>query len=230
MSTIEREVRERLGDLRLDSAAREEVFAEIAAHLEYVAEELKAEGVDEDEVLRRSLSQLNDVRTLMKGIQRAKESAMRDSFRKVWLPGAVVVLLVYWSQMVIYRFIPEPRTYHILGTYYAYSLGWLITETFAGALGAWWCREVGGSVRDRLIVALAPAEAMAVVIALCLPLDAFMQLVFEHRVPYFVSHPMMTLAMALWILHPAVPCLIGAAAFLSGGKRPKEPEVTQLPA
>lgn len=146
---------------------------------------------------------------------------MRDSFRKVWVPGAVVVLLVYWSQEIIYRFIPEPRTYHILGTYYAYSWGWLIAEFCAGAIGAWWCREVGGSVRERLIVALAPAEAMCVVTALALSVDTFTQLAVEHRTPFFVSHPLMVLASILWVLHPAVPCVMGSLAFLRGGREPQ---------
>ena len=144
---------------------------------------------------------------------------MRDSFRKVWLPGAVVVLLVYWSQMIIYRFFPVPSTYHILGTYYAYSWGWFVAEICAGAFGAWWCREVGGSVRERLIVALAPAEAMCVVIALALSVDSFMQLVVQRRTPYFVSHPLILVAGILWMLHPAVPSILGALAFLRGGER-----------
>lgn len=228
MSTIEQYVRERLEKLRLREAQREEVFAEIASHLECIAEELRLAGIGEDEARQKAMMQLGDRKQLLRGIQRAKESMMRDSFRRVWLPAAVVVLFVFWSQMIIFRFVPVPRTYHILGTYYSYSWGWVIAEICAGALGAWWCREVGGSVRDRVVVALAPAEAMGVVIALVLPLEAFMQAVVEHRAPYFVSHPVMALAATLWVLHPALPCMLGALIFLRGGK--EKSEITQLPA
>lgn len=217
MSGIEQEVRKRLRKLRLHAAEREEVFAEITAHLECVAEELRAKGVGADEALRRSLSQLDDVRILMRELQRAKESVMRDSFRRVWLPAAVVVLLVYVSQMIVYRLIPQPRAYHIMGSYYAYSWGWLFTVAVCGAFGAWWSREVGGSVKDRLLVALAPAEAMAVVVALVLPLDLIVQVFVEHRKPFLLTHPIMILAAILWLLQSAVPSFIGAALFLRGG-------------
>ena len=217
MSAMEREVRNRLGKLRLSATAREEVFAEITAHLESVAEELSQKGFNEDEAIRRSLLQLNDARRLMQGIQRSKENAMRDSFRMLWLPAAVVVLLVYWSQIIIYHFIGEPRTYRIMGTYYVYSWGWLLTVAICGALGAWWSRQVGGSVKDRLLVALAPSEAMAVVVALSLPLDSIIQVFVEHRKPFLLTHPLMVLAAIFWMLHSAVPSFIGAAFFLRGG-------------
>ncbi len=142
---------------------------------------------------------------------------MRDSFRKVWLPAAVVVLLVYVSQMIIYRLIGEPRTYHIMGTYYVYSWGWLLTVAACGALGAWWSREMGGTVKDRLLVALAPAEAMGIVVALVLPLDSIVQVFVEHRKPFLLTHPLIVLAAIVWMLQSAAPSFIGAMLFLRGG-------------
>jgi len=218
MNVIEGRVRERLKALRLSDPEREEVFAEIAAHLECVAKELRTNGAGERQAVQMALSQLNDTDRILKGIQRERTREMRDSFRKVWLPAAVVLFLVYASQMIIYRLVPEPRTYRIMGNYYAYSWGWLLMVVVCGALGAWWSREAGGSVRDRIVVALAPAETMAVVIAILLPLDAIVQISMEHRTPYFLSHKQMVLATLLWLLHTAIPSLIGAAPLLRAGR------------
>lgn len=218
MSAIEREVRKRLRKLRLDATGREEVFAEITAHLESVSEELKMSGTDASQADHLALSQLGDVSRLCRRIQQDRTGLMRDRFRKVLLPAAIVVLMVYWPQIIIYRFVPEPRAYHIFGTYYAFSWGWLVAEACAGALGAWWCRQVGGNVRERVIVALAPAEAMGIVVALALPVGSITELYVDHRIPNVVSHPLMTLAALLWVLHPVVPGLIGALPFLRGGR------------
>jgi hypothetical protein len=230
MSAIEREVRNQLRNLRLNEAEREEVFAEISAHLEMVVEELVAEGVHEENAQRAALSQLRDHKRLLTRIQRARAHVMRDSFRKVWLPAAVVVLLVYYSQMIAYRFIPEPRSYHVLGTYYVYSWGWLLAEACAGSLGAWWSRAMGGTVRERLIVALAPAEAMSAVAIVTLTLDTIMQVFIERRAPYFVTHPVMVLAAMLWMLHSVVPSFFGALPWLRGGRAHEREQGTQLPA
>ena len=217
MSTIDREVRNRLRKLRLDARDREEVFAELTAHLESICEEMRMAGLDASRAEQEALKQLGDVNRLCRRIQRDRTQLMRDAYRKVWLPAAIVVLAVYWPQMLIYHYFPEPRAYHIFGTYYAFGWGWLVAEAFAGALGAWWSRQVGGTVRERLIVALAPAEAMGVVVALVLPVETIAQL-FNHRVPYFVSHPLMTVAALIWVLHPIVPGLVGALPFLRGGR------------
>ncbi len=58
---------------------------------------------------------------------------------------------------------------------------------------------------------------MGVVVALILPIGTITQLLAEHRLPYFVSHPLMTLAALLWVLHAVVPALIGALPFLRAG-------------
>src|SRR5512146_1563334 len=60
MNGIDGEVRQRLRGLRLSEVVREEVFAEIAAHLESVAEDLRLAGVDASEADRRALSELGD--------------------------------------------------------------------------------------------------------------------------------------------------------------------------
>lgn len=222
MSTIEQEVRNRLRKLRLDVIGREEVFAEITAHLESLIEEMKIAGLDASRAEQQALSQLGDVDRLCKRIQRDRTELMRDAFRRVWLPAGVVILLVYWPQMLIYRFFPEPRAYHIFGTYYVFSWGWLLAEALAGAFGAWWSRHAGGTVRERLIVALAPAEAMGIVVALVLTSGTVVQFYADHRAPYFVSHPLMILAALFWVLHPVLPALMGALPFLRGG--PRQPD------
>ncbi len=225
MSAVEKEVRARLQRLRLSEAEREDVFAEIVTHLELVVDELTAAGIDEQDARREALFQLGDEKRLLKRIQRERTSAMRmrESFRRIWLPSAAVVCLTYWSQMVIYRFIAEPHAYHILGTYYATNWLWLATVICTGAFGAWWSRRLGATVRQRIVVALAPAEAMAIVIAVVLPIGMSLEAIVQRRMPYALSHPMIMLGGILWMLHSAVPSLVGALPFLIERKaQPRE--------
>ena len=53
-------VREKLGPLRLRNGRRDEVIEELAQQLECAYEEALAEGVNEQEAVRRSLAQFED--------------------------------------------------------------------------------------------------------------------------------------------------------------------------
>ena len=74
---------------------------------------------------------------------------------------------------------------------------------------------MGGSVRDRLIVALAPSEILGAFVLALLPLDLCVEWVVNRQVPYALTHPMLVIAMLTWmVVIPAVPSIFGAAWFL----------------
>lgn len=216
MSDIEQRVRHVLNKLQLKKREREEVFAEIADHLELVVQELVATGVQQEDAVREAFAHLDRPKQLMKRIQGAKESGMDDRFRRLWLPGIIVGFLAYASQMIILRLVPWPSSVHVFGQYYSYTWEWIIAVVGLGAFGAWWSRQMGGSVRERIVVALAPAEIMAAAIAVMLPLDCVIEAWIDRSVPYAIRHPQVLLAGILWMLHCAVPAMLGAMPFLFG--------------
>ena len=214
MSELEKLVRQQLQDLRLRDAEREEVIVEITHHLEFLAAEYRAEGLDDPAALAHALESLGDGRRLIAGIMKTKETGMRDRFRRVWLPGLCVGFFAYFSEMLLLRSSVRPQAVQILGIYYVFSWSWLFVVAALAGFGAWWSRAMGGSVKERLVVVLAPAEVMAASIAIVLPLDLIIEAFANHSLPYAVRHPIVLLVGVLWMLHCAVPALIGAAPFL----------------
>lgn len=214
MSELEHLVRERLQSLGLREAEREDVIAEITDHLELVADNYRGEDLDEQDAVRHAIEALGNTRSLIKGIMKSKETGMRERFRRMWLPALCVGFFAYFSEVVLLRFIVRPQAVQVLGIYYAYSWIWLFVVALLAGFGAWWSRAVGGSVKERLVVVLAPAEVMAAVIAIILPLDCVIEAIANRSLPYPVRHPIVLLVGVLWMLHCAVPSLIGAAPFL----------------
>ena len=82
-------VRQRLGDLALDATEKEEVHAELAAHLEESYESLRTKGLQEQAAIQQTLAQVADWQDLRRRIQtaRRKENIMNDRVRQLWLPG-----------------------------------------------------------------------------------------------------------------------------------------------
>jgi hypothetical protein len=214
MSRLEKLVREHLQGLQLRESEREDVIAEITGHLELLVKDHRAEGFDDEAALRSAAGALGSSKRLVKRIMQTKETGMRERFRRMWLPALCVGFFAYFSEVMLLRFIVRPQAVQILGIYYAYSWIWLFVVALLAGFGAWWSREMGGSVKERLVVVLAPAEVMAASIAIVLPLDLIIEGVAHRSLPYAVQHPMVLVVGVLWMLHCAVPSLIGAAPFL----------------
>jgi hypothetical protein len=88
-------VRQRLSGLALDAAEKEEVHAELAAHLEESYESLLREGMPEPEAIERALSLAGDWQDLRRRIQtaRTKENIMNNRVRRFWLPSLLTFVL-----------------------------------------------------------------------------------------------------------------------------------------
>ena len=212
MSKLAEEVRHRLATLKLSDVEREEVIAEISYHLEVAAEDLaRGEKRDLDQVI----AQVGDWQRLKKGIEKSKERGMKDRLRRIWLPALGTAFIAYAAQSIIAHLVAWPRVIHFSGSYLVYTWQWLLVLIITGALGAFWSRMMGGSVRDRLIVALAPSEILGTFVLALLPIDLGMEWVIGRQVPYALTHPAVVVVMLTWIvLVPAVPSILGAAWFL----------------
>lgn len=141
---------------------------------------------------------------------------MKERLSRVWIPAIIVGFLAFESQMAILRFGGTPRTYTVGDGYYVYSWMWLFTVAVTGAFGAWWSRRKGGSVRERLFVAMAPWEMMMGLIAITLPLEVIFQAIVNHALPFAITHPRVFGAAFFWMLHPAIASFLGAIPFLFG--------------
>ena len=88
---FQRLVRERLGELRLDSAQREEIIAELAGHVEETYERLRTQGLCKFDAVQRSLNDTRiDWRQLSRKIQAVKrEGSMNNRTKQFWVPALV---------------------------------------------------------------------------------------------------------------------------------------------
>lgn len=215
MTDLRQEVHNRLSNMRLSSAQSDEVIEEIATHLEFAAAELRQHGLDSEQAKCRVLTEVGNWPKLQKEIERSKENGMKDRLRKRWLPGLGTGLLAYAAQNIIMHHVGWPRVINFRGSYLVYSWQWLLVLIVTGALGAYWSRVMGGSVRDRILVALAPSEVIGTFIIGLLPLEMIVQAVIDHQLPYAMTHPTMVIALLLWmVILPAIPSIVGAALFL----------------
>src|SRR5258708_16818863 len=103
-------VRRRLSVLTLDATEKDEVKAELAAHLAETCEELHRRGMTEEEAVRRTLSQVEDWQELTRLIQtaRTKENIMTNRVKQFWLPSLLTLLLSVGLLALIQVFGPNP--------------------------------------------------------------------------------------------------------------------------
>src|SRR5271168_4255194 len=88
-------VEQRLAGLALEPKERTEVIAEVAAHLEDTYEEMRRQGMTEEEAVGRALSQEGNWKNLQRKILAAKrrEQVMEGRVRQLWIPGFLTLIL-----------------------------------------------------------------------------------------------------------------------------------------
>jgi len=96
MRDWKRLVQEHLAESRIPRAAREDVVAELAAHLEETYENALSSGLQGTEATARTLQEVDDWRALRKNICRAKckEGSMSPPTKMVWLPTIAVLFAI----------------------------------------------------------------------------------------------------------------------------------------
>ena len=84
-------VRQRLSGLALDAAEKEEIHAELAAHLEESYEVFCKEGLPQREAVQRTLGKVADWQDLQRKILFAKrrEQPMKKRMHQLWIPGSL---------------------------------------------------------------------------------------------------------------------------------------------
>lgn len=88
-------VRLRLSGLALNAAEKEEVHAELAAHLEDSYEAFRTEGLREHDAVQRTLAKVTDWKEVQRKIAftRLRKDAMTNRVTQLWLPGLLTFAL-----------------------------------------------------------------------------------------------------------------------------------------
>lgn len=202
-------VRARLAGLGLSEDEKEEVHAELAAHLEDSYESLLRKGLTEHEAVHGSLAQVSNWKDLQRSIYLARmgKDTMTNRVKQLWLPGLLTFTLSMVLMELAQKFGPAP---HILsldkGTpVLMFYTAWLFVLPLAGAIGAFLAKRAGGSPRMALLSSIFPVLPFAVVFLIAIPIGLVIGRNLEHHI---VAAAFFTMAIG-WVLVPGVALLAG---------------------
>ena len=151
-------VRQRLSGLALDAAEKEEIHAELAAHLEESYEVFCRQGLPQREAVQRTLVQVADWQDLQRKIliARRREQPMQKRVHQLWIPGFLTLTLSMIFLITLQKLGYQPR---IVGSGPNMILfmrhGWA-SLPFFGALGAYLSARRGGLLGTVLLSSVFP--------------------------------------------------------------------------
>ena len=202
-------VRQRLSGLALDGPEKDEVHAELAAHLEESYEAFSSEGVPEPEALRRTLAQVADWKDLQQKIDSARtgKDTMTNRVTQLWLPGLLTFALSMGLLELVQKFGPRPIVLDLdKGTpVLMFYTPWLLVLPLAGALGAYLSKRAGGSARIVLASSIFPVLPFGVVFMIAGPVG----LVISHSLAHHIVTAAFFSLSVGWVLAPGIALLVG---------------------
>jgi hypothetical protein len=215
-------VERQLNGIALDRAESAEVIAELAAHLAETCEELRKQGMTEDEAVRRTLTQVEDWQKLSRLIQtaRTKENVMTNRVKQFWLPSLLTLLLSMGLLMLIQVFGSHPwlvarkSGWTLVAPVAVVYLPWLLSLPLIGAMGAYLSNRAGGSQRAVFSSIVFPVLPYLVFFLLALPVMA----IFNDRLAHNIMFGALFVGLFAWVLAPGAALLAGgllAQFFLS---------------
>src|SRR5260370_22092114 len=204
-------VRQRLSGLGLDAAERNEVHAELAAHLEESYEVLLQEGASQQSAVHRALSQVANWGDLQQKIFIAKKRGhlMKKRVQQLWIPGFLTFILSTVFLMTLQQLGFRPR---ILGDgpnailFYA---PWLASLLFVGALGAYLSSRAGGSRGTTLLASVFPVLALTAAFLLMFPIDMIIERAIGNHVDFGIVATALFRDGIGWLLVPGTALLAG---------------------
>lgn len=206
-------VRRRLPELALDLSEKEEVHAELAAHLEESYEAVCKQGLGESEAARRTFEQVPDWQELQHKISAAKrrEHPMKKRVQQLWIPGFLTFLLFTLFLAIVQKAGFRPRIVGSGPNAILFYVPWLAGLPFFGALGAYLSSRAGGSRRTMVLSSVFPVLAFGGTFVFLFPIDVVVKWIIGRKVYSFAIVATTILRDGTsWLLLP------GAALFLGG--------------
>jgi hypothetical protein len=201
-------VRQRLGGLALDAGEKEEIYAELASHLEESYESLRAEGLADPEAVRRTLAQVADWRNLQRRITIAKktEDPMQSRLHQLWIPGFLTLTLSTIFLMTLQKHGYRPRIVSWNGpdTILLY-VPWLLSLPLFGGLGAYLSQRAGAPGSRVLLASIFPVLSLAAFLFVILPVSFVVDPHVEHK----IRMASFLRALFEWVLVPGAALLAG---------------------
>jgi hypothetical protein len=208
-------VRRRLSGLALEAAEREDISAELAAHLAETCEELRKQGMPEEEAVRRTLTQVEDWQKLSRLIQaaRTKENGMTNRVKQFWLPSLLTFLLEVGLLALIQIFGPKPwmvgwnsrsRWTFVAPAVMVY-LPWLLSLPLIGAMGAYLSNRAGGSKRAMFCSIIFPVLPYLIFFLLALPMMA----IYNDQLAHNIMFGALFVGLFAWVLAPGAALVAG---------------------
>jgi hypothetical protein len=206
-------VGQRLSGLALDTAEKDEVHAELAAHLEEFYDSLRTKGLPEQAAIQQTLAQIVDWQDLQLKISVAKNggNSMQKRVHQLWIPGILTLTLSMIFLMTLQKqgFHPRTISWSGPGTILFYA-PWLMSLPLFGALGAYLSSRAGGSRGTVLLASIFPALALTAAFLLMFPIGMIIERVTGNHVDFSIVATALLSEGIGWILVP------GAALFAGG--------------
>jgi hypothetical protein len=201
-------VHDHLAQLTLEPGERAEVVEELAAHLEETFQDLRRQGLSEEDATRGCLLEVEDWRGLGLRIEaaRRKEDIMSNRVKQLWVPGLVTFALSMGLLALAEIYGPKPwiLSWGNLPVMVVH-IPWLLGLPVVGALGAFLSRRAGGSRRAIVSSIVFPVVPFLAAILLITPVILAFDHVIAHN-PVPASIPMAVLGL---VLAPGVALLAG---------------------
>lgn len=195
--------------LPLDAAEKDEIHAELAAHLEDAYESMLRDRINDAEAAKRTLCLAKDWQDLQRKITlvRSGKDTMTNRVTQLWLPGLAMFLLSggILALMQIFGLKPWILTKSGDLTVAVLYLWWLIVLPLVGAVGAYLSWRAGGSRRIILLSIVFPVLPFLASILVVLPVS----LIFDRFIAHNIAPMSLIFALFGWVLVPAAALLAG---------------------
>lgn len=202
-------VRRRLSGLALDPAEKDEIRAELAAHLEDAYASMLRDGINNSEAAKRTLCLANDWQDLQRkiSIARSGKDTMTNRVTQLWLPGLATFVLSggILALMQILRLKAWVLTKNGDLPIAVLDVWWLILLPLVGAVGAYLSWRAGGSQRAILLSIVFPVLPFLASILVVLPVS----LIFDKFIAHNIAPMSLIFALFGWVFVPAAGLLAG---------------------
>jgi len=204
-------VRHRLSGLGLDAAEKDEIHAELAAHLEESYEVFCKEGLPQREAVQRTLVQVADWQDLQSKIlvARRREQPMQKRMHQLWIPGFVTLLLSMIFLITLQKLGLQPRIVGSGQSTILFYAPWLASLPFFGALGAYVSARGGGLLGTVLLASAFPVLALTTAFLLMFPIGFVVERIIGSPVDFGIVATAVLRDGIGWILVPGVALLAG---------------------